>query len=82
MLYVLMFGYYTHVSVGTVIVTSLYFTEVSIRKEKLLGLVVDSQSIGCQYIRTYDNPHVLACQGGSHDARPLFVPIGPKHQTV
>lgn len=72
--------FYTHISAGTIVVTSLYFTEASIRKEELLGLVVDGQSVGREYIRTYDNPHVFACQGGSHDAGPLFVPVGPKHQ--
>lgn len=71
---------YTYVSARTVVVASFYFTEVAIGKEELLGLVVDGQPIRCQHIRTYYYPHVLSSQGGSHDAGPLFIPVGPKHQ--
>ena len=42
--------------------------------------MVHSQSIGSQDVGTDDNPHVLARQGGSHDAGSLLIPVGPKHQ--
>lgn len=72
--------FHTHISAGTVVVTSLNFAQGSIGKVELLRFVVHSQSIGCQDVSTDDNPHVLARQGGSHDAGSLLIPVGPKHQ--
>lgn len=73
--------FYTHISARTIIVTSLNFAKASIWKVELLSFVVDGQSIGRQDVRTDDNSHVLARQGGSHDAGSLLIPVGPKHQT-
>ena len=72
----------THISVRTVVVTSLDAAQASVREVQLLCLVVDGESVGGQDVSAGDDPQVVAGQGRPHDAGPLLVPVGPKHQAA
>lgn len=69
-------------SVGAVVVASLDAAQTSVGEVQLLSFVVDGEAVGGEDVGAGDDPQVVAGQGRPHDAGPVLVPVGPKHQAA
>ena len=72
---------YTHLSIISIKVASLYLIQPCVWPVQQLGLVVDRQSVGCPYVLGDDRCRVVATQKWALYHGVEIIPVGPKHSS-